>query len=45
MEQLKKLDLNQIMNNLNNMDTKKIAIVTVGIVTSAAITTIAKIMQ
>ncbi|WP_154460880.1 hypothetical protein [Floccifex porci] len=45
MEQLKNLDLNQFMNNLNEMDIKKLGVFTVGIVAGAAIATIAKIMQ
>lgn len=45
MEQLKNLDLNQFMNNLNEMDIKKLGVATVGIVAIATIATIAKIIQ
>ena len=43
MEQLKNLDLNQFMNNLNEMDIKKLGVFTVGIVAGVAISTVEKI--
>lgn len=43
MEQLKNLDLNQFMNNLNIMDIDKLAIVTVGMIAGVAISTVEKI--
>lgn len=43
MEQLKNLDLNQFMNNLNSMDIDKLAIATVGMIAGVAIITVEKI--
>lgn len=43
MEQLKNLDLNQFMNNLNSMDIDKLAIATVGTIAGVAISTVEKI--
>lgn len=43
MEQLKNLDLNQFMNNLNSMDIDKLAISTVGMIAGVAISTVEKI--
>ena len=43
MEQLKNLDLNQFMNNLNSMDIDKLAIATVGMIAGVAISAVEKI--
>lgn len=43
MEQLKNLDLNQFMNNLNSMDIDKLAIASVVMIAGVAISTVEKI--
>ena len=43
MEQLKNLDLNQFMNNLNSMDIDKLAIASVVMIAGVAIFTVEKI--
>ena len=43
MEQLKNLDLNQFMNNLNSMDIDKLAIASVAMIAGVAISAVEKI--